>query len=339
MDISSGGVAIDNETIKTNADGFIYAEIPEEALEHELEIIELQANSTLTPIDHDTLISDTFSDDDGYLDSVNTANTNAVFDTNKYKAGTATVKQTIGADSANAVWGSAGYLHLSSDFTASGNHEFNKVTIEIRYSGTPLTGTGVLKLYAESGTKPTGSALWTSETLDLTTVTGSMLPYEFTGSGDSSYTMTSATKYCLVFEPSSQGGDYVVTRGVGSGGTIWYWNGSAWGNNTTFQTYAIFELTTAVGIQVEIDLPAISGTVTHTQLLVNDVDRETGDDIQYELYDDTDTDTALELDTKNAIVNLTENPTVLRILLIPKTTSPTAGYPSLKTYCLKLWKA
>ncbi|MBU0959709.1 MAG: hypothetical protein KKB31_07220, partial [Nanoarchaeota archaeon] len=55
-----------------------------EVAEHEIEIIELQANASLTPFDHDTLISDTFSDTTGYNNLVNIGNTTAIFDTNKY---------------------------------------------------------------------------------------------------------------------------------------------------------------------------------------------------------------------------------------------------------------
>lgn len=56
-----------------------------ENAKQQIDIIELQANASVTPIDHDTLISDTFIDADGYKDSVNTGNTTATFDANKYQ--------------------------------------------------------------------------------------------------------------------------------------------------------------------------------------------------------------------------------------------------------------
>ena len=43
----------------------------------QLEIIELQANTSVTPIDHDSMILETFSDADGYNNLVNTGNTTA----------------------------------------------------------------------------------------------------------------------------------------------------------------------------------------------------------------------------------------------------------------------
>lgn len=49
-----------------------------------LEVIELQANTSVTPLDHDTSVSDTFSDADGYRNTVQTGTSTAVFSTNKY---------------------------------------------------------------------------------------------------------------------------------------------------------------------------------------------------------------------------------------------------------------
>ena len=56
-----------------------------ENAEQQIEIIELQANASVTPFDHSTLLSDTFNDADGFLDSVNTTNTTANFNSTKYE--------------------------------------------------------------------------------------------------------------------------------------------------------------------------------------------------------------------------------------------------------------
>lgn len=76
----------DDEYITKDDDGKLTAgnQLIQDFGEHEIEIIELQANASVTPIDHESTMSDTFSDADGYNDSVNTTNTTATFSTNKY---------------------------------------------------------------------------------------------------------------------------------------------------------------------------------------------------------------------------------------------------------------
>lgn len=81
--------AVDGITIKTGATGQIYVDedelpVTREVAEHEMEIIELQANASITPFDHDTLISDTFTDEDGYVNTVDLSGTTASHSATKF---------------------------------------------------------------------------------------------------------------------------------------------------------------------------------------------------------------------------------------------------------------
>jgi hypothetical protein len=73
------------------------------------------------------------------------------------------------------------------------------------------TGNAVAKLYAISGTSgtdgiPTGSALATSDTVDVSTLNPSPTLVTFTFSGGNQYAMTSGTKYVISVEYSGSGG-------------------------------------------------------------------------------------------------------------------------------------
>lgn len=71
-------------------------------------------------------------------------------------------------------------------------------------TGTP-TGNGVAKLYAMGGSfgttsVPTGSALATSDNVDVSTITGSYTLITFTFSGANQYLMTAGANYVITFE-------------------------------------------------------------------------------------------------------------------------------------------
>jgi hypothetical protein len=81
--------------------------------------------------------------------------------------------------------------------------------------------------------------------------------------------------------------------------------------------------------QVENALPTITGTVTDTQMVING----TIDGLTYELEDaGFNVDTGLAFNTKNPLVNLTGNPTIMRIKY-------TGTSSEVKTWALKLFKS
>jgi hypothetical protein len=93
-------------------------------------------------------------------------------------------------------------------FTGNG-YKITSAKFYMKKGGSP-TGTGVVKIYNMTGTfgtsgKPTGSALATSSTIDVSTITTSFALYEFTFTGVNQITLTNGTYYCVEF--SYDGGD------------------------------------------------------------------------------------------------------------------------------------
>lgn len=74
----SNGTSFSNVTVSTEY-------LQQSIIENALNILEIQATDTLTAVSSATIASDVFSDTTGYLDTVNTGNTTAIFDTDTYK--------------------------------------------------------------------------------------------------------------------------------------------------------------------------------------------------------------------------------------------------------------
>jgi len=304
-------------------------------IEHEIEIFELQANASITPFDHDSIISDTFSDSGGYGDSVNTGNTTATFDTNKYK------RINHGGQATDTI--DSGYSTNSQNIRRGVKFSVSNVS--------NLTLTQVVKSSATDAT-----------TCELLDATGGTLLSSQTFSGNNAtfnYTLTAGTTYIIIAwsgyitsytgayktdsYPKSETNDITFLAGA-------YDNGDEnpdsvdWvfptGVNSQIGIISITTTVVSPDEYVEINLPTISGTVTDTELIIRDSDRESGDNITYKLEDaSANTDEDLELETMNALTNLVSNPTILRINLIATGTSPTTGSPAVKTFALKLWKS
>lgn len=320
----------DNDTLYTY-DGSSWNEIStdlsgvwENIAEQEIEIIELQANATVTPLDHDSLVSDTFSDADGYGDTVDTANTDSLFDTNKYSR--------------------FPQVSETSPFT----HDNNEAgTVMSGEKVTTNSAVDIISLTKESGCNATKAYIHNAgkTLIDSATFVGDVATFA------TPVSLTTATDY--FFTVDYEGGSFTARYG-GSGSATdktylyWkesgYWNGGSWAQHQT--GYNIVSAQIAAGTSdtsVRIDLPTITGTVTHTELIVNDPDREAGDEIDYNLIDtDTTTDSDLAVDTKNDLVTCDGTKITggqININLKGKATTPTNGYPSVKTFALKIWKS
>jgi hypothetical protein len=92
MAFSGNNVSIDNNTIKQNISGQIYAydsTLSDQQriinAQQSMAIIKLQANGTVTDYDYEGMFADTMSDSTGYNDTVSAdVNTTAIYDsTNK----------------------------------------------------------------------------------------------------------------------------------------------------------------------------------------------------------------------------------------------------------------
>lgn len=341
--------AVDGTTMDVNAssqlkvkESFIAESIELPQAEAQVQIIELQANATITPLDHDSLISETFSDATGYNNYVNVGNTTGTFSTNQYVRGNAyTLKDndTTGGDTLGFGNGtSSGY---GGGFTTTSAFTLKRVALDLKKVSAP-TGTISCKIYSDSGGSPNALLATSTTTIDATTLTTSFgVWYNFVFN----LALSNATKYWIqVSTTGSDGANYLQWNVQTGGGTGLYaaWNGSwgapSGGGQVAYKTYSA----TATDKITELDLPTITGTVTHTLLTVLSPNREAGDSIKYNLVDtDSTSDDDLEVDTKNALT-LCDGTKItggkIQIQL-NKGTSETESYPSVRSICLKIWKA
>lgn len=347
--------ATDNESIDIDDEGKLRIkpeweeELNKVLAQHEIELIELQANGTITPVDHDTLISDTFSDSTGYENTVNTGNTTATFDTNKYKRVELLTSNTttngnvkLGGDGAGV------YIRTQSFEVASATSIKAISTYANAKNG---TGTFDVRIETDNAGVPSGTLVHANAVKQATIASASGSGAEWIITFDTAFAVSANTRYHIVFKTSAFGvNDYVqVTRNSSSS----YANG-----NMCYATQAAptaytaeasndmyFKVYGASGSKlIEIDLPALTGTITHTQLVVNAPERETGDGVTYKLIDSAaNNDASLATDTKNALVNCIgtnfASGAKLQITLDPKSSNASIGYPSVKSFALKIWKA
>jgi hypothetical protein len=139
------------------------------------------------------------------------------------------------------------YNELGQAFTLASAKTLTSVKFYLKKDGSP-TGNGVAKIYAATGTvgtnaTATGSALATSGTFDMSTLTTSYQLIEFTFSGYSA----SAGDYCVVldFDSLDGSGNYVYagtdnSSPSHSGNLVRYVSGSWEGrsdNDTIFYLY------------------------------------------------------------------------------------------------------
>jgi len=283
----------------------------QENAEQAIDIIELQANSTITPIDHDTLLSDTFSDTTGYLNTVNVGNTTSVYNvTNKYYESGFTV---VDAESATVGTTSGTGTNRVVECTALTKGYISSVRIENRSAGASN-----YTLYIR---ETPGNAILAQKTTNVPA--GAVVSLTLTP-GDYSRLLDTET-----FNIYITGAAVTTLVHTFAGSNFSYTSQETWttasgqgGGNITF-TEGDYSIGT-----VEIDLPSITGTVTDTQLVVNSVNVA-----EYNITDGVGTDSAQAINTKNTLTNVTSNPTKIQILV------PVGVSNYVKTYCLKIWKA
>jgi hypothetical protein len=362
-----------------------------ENAQQQIDIIELQANASVTPFDHDTLISDTFSDADGFKDSVNTGNTTAKFDTNKYVRKNNSLLSNLVSwwefeeTSGNAIdpvsgnTGTATSINYSETGIINNCFDFNGSTSKVDMGAiSEISGNWTIAFWGK-----TDSTEISADLINLKVNSGSdNLRLFFWGQsrshgltafvpGGSHISLDSedtnwhfivlgydGSKVYLyrdnVLVGSSTPGvsvsdwsQFIVGADISGIATLdgkidelAVWNRflsssertELWNSGNGVGLYSLTDETETV----EIDLPTITGTVTHTELIAN-YTTETGASITYKINNGTTDDTEEEINTKN-VYNLTGAPTKLKILLNPKDTEPSAKLPSIKSYCLKLWK-
>jgi hypothetical protein len=275
--------------------------------EHELEIIELQANATLTGLTNDSLISDTTSDNNGYNNTIQTGTTTALYDSTNKK-----------------------YI--------ARKQEAHGVTLGSTGADTRLAGFKVTMTANATLKKITKSSNCTATKAYIYSTAGAQLATANFSSNVATfdYSLVSGTSYYLACD--SAGGSYTQSY---FGSASFPYDGtylnfvSASFYNEGWQEYStngynIDSLELESGTKtVDISLGAITGSVTHTELVLNQPDA-VGTAV-YKLKNATQSDLSLALETKNALVNLTTNPTGIEIIL-------PAG-DSVKSFALKVFKS
>lgn len=132
------------------------------------------------------------------------------------------------------------YLRWGQSFTATAG-VLDSAKFSIKRVGSP-TGNLVATIYAHTGTygtntgKPTGSAIATSDPIDVSTISTTQALVTFTFTGANKITLVDATKYCVVLERSGgsawNGSNYIWvlcdnSSPTHSGTTVYYtssWN-------------------------------------------------------------------------------------------------------------------
>lgn len=304
----------------TPAANSIIETTPTENAQQSIEIIELQANASVSPLTHDSIISDTFSDATGYNNSVNTGNTTALFSTNKY------IRSSAG--------GGVNASGFSYGTTSDNGKNGLKITAKLNCTITKITkdsqsNATTCYIRADDGTElATASFSGNDATFSQAIVNG--LSYHI-----------ECDKATALYTPSylATGQTYPVVCN-----NLNYVGGSVNASDNT-QAWNIASITTsgtAIDECVQIDLPAITGTITHTELVVNDADAETGTSITYKLIDNaSNQDDALAVNIQNALISCdgTKITNGKIEIQLHKGAAGTSGKPSVKSYALKLWKA
>ena len=324
---TGGTVVVDGVSITYDSSGQIQVN-PEfdsdTSVQHEIEIIELQANATLTPIDHDSIISDTYSDTTGYNNTVNAGSTTATFDTNKYKA----APSSTNAHGETLIAIGAAALSRGCKITANKDCVVYEIT-----KHASCTATTVSIFDDSSNFLGKGTFSGSNASLSVALTSGSSY-YVMFHSNNSSYTPygdTSVAGYPYTGTNLDLIDNYfgTVSNDVLTGITLQA--------NRMYNLVNIKSIDTSAK-DIVITLPTISGTVEKVQLIGNFPDDETGTIKEFSITDGSGSDTGISFDTLHTLTNLTSNPTSITISLTPSST-PTLGYPSMRTYCLKLFKA
>lgn len=136
---------------------------------------------------------------------------------------------------------STGNNGVAQSFISSGGQIFS-ITFNLQKTGSP-TGTSVAKLYAATGTHgtdaiPTGAALAPSGTLDVSTLTTSVVATTLTFTGAQRYFMTRGTVYCIAFEYSGGDSSNKLFLGADGSGPTHDGNSSSEDNASIWSTSA-----------------------------------------------------------------------------------------------------
>jgi hypothetical protein len=268
----------------------------------------------------------------GRMSTVDTALTTATFDTNSYEAwGLNTSKD--GNDSQIR-------LNYDSDeqnaavkiITSSIAVVCDKIQLQIQKVGSP-SGNIVLKI--RSGTI-TGTTIATSNAVAAAGLSTSMAYVDFVFA--SPILLNAATNYFLIVEAAYSVSTSNYVKIAIKSGTTGFSSYSDDGSNTWPTTYSNYSINHKVyGTQeslIKYNIPSgrFVGNVKAAIGVPMIKDWETGADIKYKIVNGSEDSDWLNCGVAPIITEFTQftsQPTILWVKLIPKSSSPTLGYPTL----------
>ena len=262
------------------------------------------------------MLRDYFSDNNGFLNTVNLGNTTASYDGANKKYTRDSLDTEVHSIVLNGTDSTSGYTGFK--ITANMNCKLiaiNKKSADQSPTGYLLNSSlGIIASVSFSGTKATFA---TPQNLTSGTT------YYVVGGGSS----RNCAAYTSGSLPQNTGAITWVTGYLGG-----------FGEATSYsETVESLDLELEDTRIVEINIPSFSGTVIKTLLFSENLDRETGDDIKYKLIGaDVSSDDNLTLNQFNNLVNVGGGQVSggkIQIKLIPKATNPTLHKPAVRSFC------
>jgi len=325
MGFSGNTTAIDNDTIKQNIQGQLYADeevltIPVRIIQAQqsMAIVKLQATASVPDFDYEGLFCDTMSDTTGYNDTIDTDGTTANYNTvsKKYenKAQVTATTETY----SNGTGQTGATSTVSTSIVVNKASILSSVTWRAYYAGT----TTVSIKDSEANVLATKG---------ITTVLNGVVTLAFAIT-DYSRALIIGETITLNFSNNLY---YQDSRSYD--GTIFdITSQRVPANNLTGGSNIVFTECEYVTQKIKVNFPTVTGTVTSVMLVTNKPNFETGSSVNFNITDGTDTMTGLEENEKNTLT-LTDNPTFAEINLIPKATAPNPSNPSIQDYCFVIW--
>lgn len=317
----SSGVQVDNNYVQLDVNSKVTLgnEYFKDIGEIDIELIELQANTGVTPFDHDSLVSDTFSDSNGYLNSVDTGNTTATHQTNKFVGTTTfTGSGTKFKDTENA----------------TGTYTVSPITMEITVGDTDGFISSI-EAWANTNVQLRITDSENNEILNYIVPTGSSNNDTAISASQYKTYMKAGETYTLHF--GENGAGFARLGGQSYSGALFsYTNQTILCRENSGITFQTTTETYTENNLVIVNIPSTTGTIIATELIINSPDLGEGETITYNLTDGTNRDEDLSTLVYNQIENLTSNPTKAEISL-NKSVGSSVGSPSVKSYSLKVW--
>jgi hypothetical protein len=283
-----------------------------------------------------------YIDATGRNNTVDTGDTTALFFTNKYICGENTGTLHDPDSCTNPTYFFDGNLTTYATKTTTDNYPdinlgktFSAQTIKSIYINVGLTGSASSGGAGNSGTitntitlESYNGATWDSEgVLDTNTVTDSWV-------SDGSISLPLTYTGCVNLNKSVQG----IRLSLNISNTFAHEPGMGQARSNAFYFTEMFFLVDELEIHHDIPTGTISPTVSKVIGKAKVADWETGADIKYKLTNAGEDSGWLDCGITPEISSFTaftSEPTKLIVQLIPKSSSPTAGYPSIYAFSVR----